>query len=149
MWNIQKIVKKGDYDYAKVENHPKATKNGYVLLHRVMMENYLGRLLKDDEEVHHKNKDRHDNSIENLELLKALDHRKLHSSERCRKYATIKCPICLQEKEIPENQLAEHKGYKHNFCSRNCRIKFLKIKDRLTDIQKNALEHNVVRIYVK
>ena len=49
MWNIKKIISKGDYDYALVPEHPKATKNGYVLLHRVIMENHLGRLLNDDE----------------------------------------------------------------------------------------------------
>ena len=43
MWNIKKIVSKGDYLYALVPEHPKATKNGYVLLHRIVMENHLGR----------------------------------------------------------------------------------------------------------
>ena len=58
MWNIEKIVKKGDYLYAVVKEHPKATKHGYVLLHRVVMENHLNRLLNEDEVVHHRNKDK-------------------------------------------------------------------------------------------
>ena len=53
MWDIRRIIKKGDYLYAVVPEHPKAIKFGYVLLHRVIMENYLGRLLEDDEVVHH------------------------------------------------------------------------------------------------
>lgn len=45
MWKIEKIVSKGDYNYAVVPEHPFSTKNGYVLEHRVIMENHLKRLL--------------------------------------------------------------------------------------------------------
>ena len=44
-WKIEKVVSKGDYLYAVVKDHPNRTKNNYVLLHRVIVENYLGRLL--------------------------------------------------------------------------------------------------------
>lgn len=54
MFTIRKEIKKGDYLYALVPDHPNATKNGYVLMHRVIMENHLGRLLGKDEVVHHK-----------------------------------------------------------------------------------------------
>lgn len=53
MWNVKKIINKGDYKYALVPEHPNCTKNGYVLLHRIVMENHLGRLLNTNEIVHH------------------------------------------------------------------------------------------------
>lgn len=47
-------------------------------LHRVLMEEYLGRALAAGEYVHHKNGDKHDNRIENLEVMSSLAHGRLH-----------------------------------------------------------------------
>jgi len=45
------------------------TKAKYMMEHRLVMEAAIGRLLEDKEVVHHKNGDRADNRIENLELF--------------------------------------------------------------------------------
>jgi hypothetical protein len=64
------------------------TKKGYVYIwrngkhvyeHRWLIEQKLGRKLLPIEQVHHKNRIRHDNRLENLELCKDIKaHRRQH-----------------------------------------------------------------------
>ena len=50
--------------------------------HRYIMEQYLGRKLRRDEVVHHKNGDTRDNRIENLEVMSLSEHTKMHHAGR-------------------------------------------------------------------
>jgi transposase len=67
-WVNGRVVRKG-YVYVHCPQHPFATKSGYVLEHRLVMENVLGRHLKRKEVVHHINGNRQDNRRENLKLF--------------------------------------------------------------------------------
>lgn len=82
---ITHIVKKGDYNYAVVPGHPHATKHGYVLEHRAKLEQKLGRTLKPHEDVHHKNGDKKDNRLHNLEVLHHRDHAGHHQTMKGKK----------------------------------------------------------------
>ena len=62
--------------------HPNASKQGYVLEHRLVMEEKLGRLLERNEIVHHINGDPSDNRPENLEVMTQSEHARGHLVNR-------------------------------------------------------------------
>lgn len=76
------------YALLHVPEHPDADRDGYVVEHRYLMERLIGRPLERSEHVHHRNHDRSDNRLSNLELLTAAEHGKRHAEERWRGHAT-------------------------------------------------------------
>jgi hypothetical protein len=52
-----------------------------VLQHREVAEQALGRKLTRDEVVHHENRDKADNRVENLRVMTRAEHAKLHAAE--------------------------------------------------------------------
>ena len=62
----------------KMKDHKKT----YIPLCVVVMENHLGRLLKDGEEVHHKKEDQSNNALSNLKLTEHDEHQISHAKKR-------------------------------------------------------------------
>ena len=80
-WNKGKHKDKislGKYYGIPMKDHPQANCLGYVLEHRLKMEEKLGRLLEKGEVVHHINRNEKDNRIENLELMTRSKHNSIH-----------------------------------------------------------------------
>lgn len=67
-WKGGKRKTKFGYVMFLKPKHPFRTMNNYVLEHRLVMENILGRYLKRSEIVHHMNGIKDDNRPENLKL---------------------------------------------------------------------------------
>jgi hypothetical protein len=142
MWNIQKIVSSGNYDFAIVPEHPKRYKFDYVPLHRVVMENYLGRILEDNEIVHHiKEDEKKNNDIENLELCLVDVHSRYHTSQKGKEMVDFICPVCekLFTREKYQTYLVKKNG-RFACCSRSCGSK-------LAHMDMDNIEQIIIRSY--
>ena len=62
------------YIYIEIPGHPNSDKNNMIAYHTYIMSCMLGRPLKKNELVHHKNGIRYYNSPENLELITREKH---------------------------------------------------------------------------
>ena len=94
---------------------------------RYLMEEYLGRKLREDEEVHHKDHDKTNDVIENLEVINSTEHRKHHNPLKY-KDTIEQCYVCGKSFTFTAKQHSnKYKERKRKldtvdkyFCSRKC-----------------------------
>lgn len=100
----KKITPKG-YVLTLDKNNPDSDISGYIMEHRKVMSQHLGRRLKKDEAVHHINGNKADNRIENLELTNWSEHT-IHHHAGAKRSAETKNKISIKAKnrlQAPEN----------------------------------------------
>jgi hypothetical protein len=85
-WKGGRIKTAGGYWTIFKPGHPNATSNGYILEHRFVMAEYLKRPLETWEDIHHKDGDKENNKIENLEIVFKKPH-----------FGKVRCPFCKNE----------------------------------------------------
>ncbi len=82
-WHNGKPVRLSASGYPLIyePDHPKAYRDGWVLEHRWLVEQQLGRLLDESEHVHHIDGDRKNNDPSNLQVMSKWDHAALTNGE--------------------------------------------------------------------
>lgn len=115
---LARYVDRGKWGYVRV----RLDTGAIVQEHRFVMEQHLGRPLQANEHVHHKNGDKHDNLLGNLELLSASDHAAAHVVPGA--VAILVCPACGKKFERTKRyvRMKEKLGQVHFLCSRKCRV---------------------------
>jgi len=123
MFEIISTCKGGGYRYCRTNPlHPHRNKMGLYPLHRVLMENKIGRLLERDEVVHHVDGDAQNDAIDNLELLTNTQHAILHA----KRIDDVKCvcPICSINFSLRPSQyrlrVKRSKNKSEPTCSSKC-----------------------------
>jgi hypothetical protein len=92
-FQITRTCRGGGYMYAATEpRHPRANAKGLYALHRVLVENKLGRYLSENEHVHHADGNKDNNSPENLVVVTREEHGRLHAKKADR--YVFKCGHC-------------------------------------------------------
>lgn len=113
------------YEEVYIPEHPAARKNGCVLKQRIVAEEKLGRYLKPEEVVHHKDNDKTNNHPDNLMVFRdQISHARFHSKLysqlvcTCGVYTCLPilrtCSFCGKKFEINHNN--------QTYCSDDCRI---------------------------
>jgi hypothetical protein len=110
---FSETINKGGYRVIRV--------NGVSHLeHRLVMENWIGRKIKKDEHIHHKDGDKLNNRIDNLILLTSKEHATLH--RRQVKWLKLICPSCKRTriKKVSKHLALEAHTHRVAYCNKQC-----------------------------
>lgn len=89
---------------------------------KLIVELDLGRKLDSDETVHHKDHNKLNQNLDNLEVIDKKNHTSKHASEQTEEIVEIKCILCNTKTEKPARQIRNNKNQEKTgpFCSKSC-----------------------------
>lgn len=109
------------------------------LEHRYLMEKYLGRKLNRNEHIHHINGDKSDNRLENLVVMSARKHTRMHKAKHP---LTKECVVC--GKIFTPSPTKRERA---KVCSDSCKTRYDKMnaEKRKKPIRQLDLSGNLVK----
>ena len=116
------------YEYFFDRAHPLAKKNGLVAYHRHVASVKLGRWLRREEVVHHRDGQRANNDPQNLEVMTRQSHTSHHQKRNPTIYEL--CACCSNRFEVTHSL----KEFCSDDCSRKSRRRFDVTKEDLQDL---------------
>jgi len=119
------MVSNGNYNLTKApKEYPgKTYHNNYIPEHHLKWWQEKNEVVSSDELIHHKNGNKKDNRIENLEKMTVEEHSRLHA-KKGRKHVKIICPMCGEPFTKEKRQTFLQKpDSKASYCSRSCSSK--------------------------
>lgn len=117
----------------------------YCYEHHLAWEKHTGLSVPDGCIVHHKDGNKHNNNINNLQLMEAKTHVAMHA-KKGRTVLELKCPSCGKH-FIKEKRNCFRKK-RIMFCSRQCVGKMYSFNRPTEEQIKKAIEENVVREFI-
>lgn len=128
-WKGGRKITKDGYIVIKKWDHPYCDVQGYVLEHRLVMEQYLKRYLDPKEVVHHINRNKSDNRIENLMLFE--NHSKHLAYEQINDISDRFCLQCnSKDTYVDKRGYIKWSNYKDGFVCHKCYMHNYYLKNR-------------------
>lgn len=118
--------------------HIQGLKRRTITLAKWLLSIKYKRILKPEEQTHHKNDNKQDNRIFNLEILPEIDHHKKHATGQM--YLELVCPQCKNKFTVlRRNTHFVTKTRPVTCCSYLCSSKLMKVttKDQRLLLQKD------------
>jgi hypothetical protein len=120
---VVRRIRNDGYVLVHLPEHPFCDVYGYVLEHRYVMEQFLGRYLTKEEVVHHKDRNTSNNDISNLELMIRGAHSRHHNKQDL---SDRICKICNSNKTYTNKRgIKEWRRFEDDWICSSCRKKCL------------------------
>lgn len=113
------------------------TSDGWMFEHRYIMEQHIKRKLKKNEIVHHINKIRDDNRIENLQIMDHGEHTTLHCTGRKVSAET--------KRKIKETKGKNYSYEKHPSCKHITLENLITLSNRYRTVREVCLKLNITK----